>query len=296
MASLVITVPYGATFVPGPISRRLGLTDGRDLGREHWYLTDPIILNLAAKMLYRGQDKPPRPFVPFRFSPLVIDPLGLLSSELSGSQPNGPNFLSNFTTGAKFPVYSEDERQIIINQAVKPYFEQLEAACSNELANNNLVALITLRSFATVPQPHERDRRLPRPQVSLGSNSQHSPEGLVTLAGTIFRALGLWPQLNWPLISADPPGPLAAQVRLKTLSLGLRRDLYMDEKTGKLKDTAEGLVRVLSIFFDLLEQELDRVANIRLRRAFPPKKPSNIIKSDDPPMTNKVKKPYMKVR
>lgn len=288
-------MPYGALAVPAAVSRHLGLSP-EALRREHWHLTDPFLLEIARQVLDRGPDKAPRPLVSYAFSPLVVDPLGLLAAELGQGEAPGPAFLVKNTAGEPLAPWSEADRALILERSAAPYLKDLSKTCQNLLQTENLVALVTLRSFSTDPARHDRDKRRPRPQISLGSSGDHTPEGLAVLAGTIFRALGFWPQLDWPLSAAGPPGELSGQRRLKTLSLGLRRDLYLDERTGKPREDRGALIRVLKIFLSLLEQELDRVAKIRLSRAFPPKKPSSVIKDPtarpDAPRT----KGWMKAR
>jgi hypothetical protein len=279
-------------FVPNSILQRLPL-NREEVAREHWFLTDPILLDIARQAVDPGSEKPSRPLIIFNYSPLVVDPLGMIISELGQENGLKPGFLTIDTTGKALPGWSESDRQFIMAQTVNPYHQDLGQACLKLLASENMVALVTLRSFFTEPQRHERHRQRPRPQVCLGSSTEHTPQGLAALSGTIFRALGLWPQLNWPLTTANLPELMTGQPRLKALNIGLRRDLYMDEKNGQVKSTSEGLVRVLKIFFDLLEQELNRVARLRLNRASPPKKPSSIIKDPATQSIDRSQKPYM---
>jgi hypothetical protein len=117
------------------------------------------------------------------------------------------------------------------------------------------------------------------------------------MAGTVFRAFGLWPQLDFPLSAARPPAGLRGQPRLKTVTLGLCRDLYLDERTGRPKEGRPALVRILRTFLGLLEHELDRVAKVRLRRANPPKRPSSVLKAPRPEGgSSPPAKPPMRVR
>ncbi|MDR2455314.1 MAG: hypothetical protein LBE49_01795 [Deltaproteobacteria bacterium] len=293
MAGLVISVPYGSLAVPPAVGRHLGLTP-EDFRREHWLLADPFLLEIASKIVDRGQDQSSRALVCYGFSPLVADPLGLLAEELGQGKAAGPVFLRKDTRGNPLKPFSQKDQALVLGRSALPFIESLVETCRAKLKEEKLVALVTLRSFSTDPAVYERDRRRPRPQISLGSAEGHTPEGLATLAGTIFRALGLWPQLDWPLAAMGPPSELAKEKRLKTLSLGLRRDLYLDERTGKPKEDMEALARVLRIFLTLLEQELDRVAKIRLARAFPPKKPSSVIKDPGAKPGAPRDKPWMK--
>ncbi|MDR0621505.1 MAG: N-formylglutamate amidohydrolase [Deltaproteobacteria bacterium] len=279
MAGIVVNVPYGGLAIPPAVQKRLSLSPG-DLRAEHWRLCDPYLLALAKEAAGGDAKRGPWPLVAYPYSPLVADPLGLVAMELGQTEESGPTLLTKDTRGLNLPNWNPSDHQFLMEKTVAPYAADLKARCLEELSGQHLVALVTVRSFAARPQPHERDHRYPRPQITLGSSEDHTPDGLTALAGHIFRTLGFWPQLNWPLSGAVMPKELADQPRLKALGLGLRRDLYLDENTGQPKKDSHGaVVRVVKTFFNLLSQELDRVAKIRLRRAFPPKRSSNVIKA-----------------
>jgi hypothetical protein len=282
LAGVIVNVPYGGLALPPPILKRLGLGDDA-LRREHWRLTDPFLLDLARRSVQEDGKRPERPLTAYRWSPLAADPLGLLAMELGQAEAPGPALLTRDTEGTLLPGWSEAERVLIFERTASPYLAEVEQACQEMLDRENLAALVTMRSYPSSPQKHEPDRRRPRPQVALGSDGDCTPEGLAKLAGTIFRALGWWPQLNWPLVGAAIPPTLSGRPRLKALGLFLRRDLYLDERTGHGLPSVDGAVRVLKTFFSLLAQELDRVAKVKLLRAFPHKAPSNVIKADKLP-------------
>ncbi|MDR2724898.1 MAG: hypothetical protein LBC90_02285, partial [Candidatus Adiutrix sp.] len=67
------------------------------------------------------------------------------------------------------------------------------------------------------------------------------------------------------------PEELAGNPRVRALGLSLCRGLYLDERTGRRKGSAQGVVRVLRTFLGLLDQEMDRVARLRLDRSLAPK-------------------------
>jgi hypothetical protein len=239
-------------------------------------------LALAKEAAQGDTKRGPWPIVFFPYSPLVADPLGLVAQELGQTEETGPILLTKDSKNRNLPNWSESDHKFLMEKTVAPYAQELKNHCLEQLGKEHLVALVTLRSFSTFPQPHERDQRYPRPQVTLGASDDHTPDGLTAMAGHIFRTLGFWPQLNWPLAGAVMPKDLADQPRLKALGLFLRRDLYLNEKTGKpIGETKGAVIRILKTFFNLLSQELDRVAKIRLSRAFPPQRPSSIIKASN---------------
>jgi hypothetical protein len=301
LAGLILNVPYGSPFVPKAIHKRLTLTED-ELRWENWHLTDPFLLDLVKKAAQpdikpapasRDLVKPPPDnnfssrllVVSYPYSPLVADPLGLLALELGQVKSPEPCILKRATQEKALPDWSPDERDFIFSRCVGPYIDELVKSARDLLATENLVILVNIRFFSHRPWLHQARPPLPTPQISLSLEESRTPKGLIHLLGHIFKTFGLWTELDFPLAGTAVPQPLQALKRLKVLGLGLRRDLYLDEDKGAPKSSAESLSRVLKNVFGLLGQELDRVAQIRIRRAFPPKPPSSIIKAGKLPET-----------
>ncbi|MDR2141381.1 MAG: N-formylglutamate amidohydrolase [Deltaproteobacteria bacterium] len=295
MAGLILSVPYASPFLPKAIIKRMTLSP-EELRWENWRLTDPFLLEVVKKALEPepSSSGPSRDLVkregasphnlpktlllPYPFSPLVADPLGLLAVELGLLTSPKPFILTRGALEKDLPTWSESEKEFIFSHCVQPYVDKLVQAGQTLLAEESLVLLITIRFFSHKVWLHDH-RELPKPQINLGQAAGLSPQGLTSLAGHIFRRFGLWTELDYPLAGTHIPAAMAAWPRLKALGLAIRRDLYLDETKGALKASAGSLARTLRVFFSLLGQELDRVAQVRLKRAFPPKPPSNIIKA-----------------
>jgi hypothetical protein len=184
--------------------------------------------------------------------------------------------------GKPFVPWKEDQGEFIFQKSAIPYLIELVTKCREHLDESSLVLLINFRSYASKPWNYENERRYPRPQLSIGTHSEKkSPKGLAEFLGKTFKVFNFWPELGWPHKGAFLPSELAAFPRLFVVNLSFRRDLYMNEETGKLSKGSESLTRVLMTVFSLLEQELDSVIKIRQRRKNPPKAPkpvSNVIK------------------
>ena len=298
MTGIVINLPYASAAVPPPVARRLALSQA-EWQLEHWRLIDPHLAELAraASVHERRGLKVERPVVAYPLSPLVADPWGLWAGELDGRPPEAappeapedsrprPAALPRTTAGRSL-AWTDQERDLIFSRSVVPYYRELTEAARGLLADSPLVLVVTLRSYGTQPLPFEKNRRYPRPQAAVAANPRLTPAGLAELAGGILKACRWWPELNWPQAGgACLPPELEASPRVRALGLSLCRGLYLDERSGKRKSAAPGVVRILRTFFHLLDQELARVARLRLARAAPPAKPapkipSPVIKAD----------------
>ena len=284
MAGIIINLPYTAAAVPSPLAKRLGLS-AEDWQLEHWRLTDPYLAQIVREAaVYEGRDgEVIRPVVIYPFSPVVADPWGLWAAELNGDQgalPPGPAILPRTTAGRAIN-WTPKDRELIFGRTVEPFYRQIEEAAGALLEDSPLILVLTLRSYGSNPLVFEKCKKYPRPQVAVGSTAGLTPDGLVNLAGDTFRAFRWWPELNWPHGGgACLPPPLAGHPRVRSMTLSLGRDLYMDERSGRLKDSSESVARILRTVFNLLDQELGRVAEARISRNLRARKKSPIIKAN----------------
>jgi len=281
-SALVLNLPYSGGSVPSAVGKHLGLSP-EDWRLEHWRLTDPYLVEIAREAsIYEGVSGPAeRPLMFYPYSPLVADPWGLWAAELAGKETGEGPAIPPRTTAGRPIEWNEHDRELIFERTVRPFFEQIETAARELLADRPLVLLITLRSYSSQPQAFERSRLYPRPRVCVSTRPGPTPKGLADLIGGTFRAFRWWPELGWPHERGAclPPG-LAGHPRMRALGLSLDRSLYMDERSGRLLPAAEGVARVLRTLFNLLDQELSRVAQRRLDRALKPReRESSIIKA-----------------
>lgn len=257
------------------MGRGLGLSEA-DCRLEHWHLCDPHLARLVKGAAQKAGRE--RPVVAYPYSPLVADPLGLWAAELGGPIC-GPAILPRSTAG-KTLGWKEKDREIIFHRTVEPYYELLEQTVREALRASPLVLVLTLRSFNSIPLEFEKSRAYPRPQIVVNSAGGLTPKGLTGLAFGTFRAFHWWVEQSWPQTgSAWLPPHLRTLPRVKALGLSLCRGLYMDERNGEPKESLVGARRILGTLFNLLEQEMDRVSQVRLSRVEEEKKKSPVIKA-----------------
>ena len=292
MAGIILNLPYTAQAVPPVVSQRLNLSP-EEMQLENWRLSDPYLLEMAQKAAqWKKNQGAEREIIIYPYSPLVADPLELWPQEFlleeTGIEDRTALFLPKTTTGKKIN-WQAGEQASILARTVKPYHDALAGAAEKLLQKTEVVLILTLRSFNSVPWVFEKNKKYPRPQVTIGSLNEATPEGLAHLAGQIFKQFGWWPEQDWPHRSAFVPEKLKGQNRIKALGLSFCRGLYLDEKTGHKLAGFEAVSRILRTAINMLDQEIDRVVKLRLERLKPqktapakPKKPSAVIKSKAP--------------
>ena len=282
MTRIVLNLPYTSAAVPPPVARRLGLSP-EESRLEHWRLIDPFLAEVVreAASFERRDLKISFPVVVYPLSPLVADPWGLWAAELGdGSAPPRPATLPRTTAGRPL-AWAEKDQELILGRSVAPFHQEITETVQGLLAEAPLVLLVTLRSFGAMPLSFEKCRKYPRPQAAVGSQAGLTPPGLAELAGGILKSCRWWAELNWPQAEgACLPADLAANPRVRALGISLCRGLYFDERTGRRKSSAQGVVRVLRTLFRLLDQEMERVARLRLERKNKKRPPSPVIKAN----------------
>jgi hypothetical protein len=298
----VVNVPYGGLFMPPAVAKRLSLKQ-EEIGWENFRLADPCLLGMLARACEAGtlegglgeKEVPERTLVSYSFSPLVADPLGFLASEVGDGAaggtdgvlkggPKGPSVIPRGASGLPLFDWTDPERELIFKKSALPYLAEVRDRVKEILDRDSLVLLVTARSYAARPWDYERDRRYPRPQLGIGAlDGKRTPKGLSAFIGRTFKAFGLWPELDWPHRGAWVPPELAQHPRLLCCTFSFRRDLYMDEASGRIASCSEGLSRMLRTVFGLIEEELEESVKARYRRRNPPKRPSMVIKATPNP-------------
>ncbi|UQZ90361.1 hypothetical protein C4J81_14570 [Deltaproteobacteria bacterium Smac51] len=283
MSKVIINLPYTAQAAPPAVAKRLALSP-EEWQLEHWRLIDPYLAEMAAEAaVFQKRDRRiERPLIIYPYSPVVADPWGLWAAELSEDDsisPGAPATLPQ-TTAGKAINWSDKDRETIFSRTTLPFLQQIEDAAHSLLEEAPLVLIVTLRSFTSMPQNFEKDRRYPRPQACVSTAGKLTPEGLANMTGDTFRAFRWWAELNLPQAgTACAPESLRNHPRVRTIGLSLCRSLYMDENTGRKKPAIRSVIRVLKTVFNLFDQELSRVAKLRIERATKPKD-SPVIKAD----------------
>lgn len=125
-------------------------------------------------------------------------------------------------------------RDALLNDYYWPHHKDLETRVMNALARDGKALIIDCHSYPEKPLPYEGDKaRLPRPQIGIGTDDFHTPASLSDLASRLFREKGYEVNINVPFAGTlTPLSVYRRDPRVHSIMIEVRRDLYMDEKTG----------------------------------------------------------------
>ena len=242
---VVVHAPHGGTWIPKE-ERPAFLLDDAALAEEVRRMTD----HRTGLLAEAAADLGAAVFVN-HLSRLVVDPerfpdereemaavgMGLAYTAASDGRP------LRRLTGA--------DRARLREQWYDPYAAAAEGLVAAVRDRFGRCAVVDLHSYPSRPLPYERRPDAPRPEVCLGTDPFHTPEGLARLVEAAADGLGLCHARNTPFAGGYVPLSMYRQDRrVLSVMLEVRRDVYLDEATARptagearVADLLAGVVR-----------------------------------------------------
>lgn len=243
---LVVHVPHSSTIIPPDIRLTLCLDDHalerERLGMTDWYtdqLFDPV-LGLGGTLFVN------------RVSRLVVDPERFPddTQEVMATKGMGAVYTHTADGRALRHILSPEERTRLLDTYFHPYANAFAELVSQILDRHGRCVILDGHSFPSVPLPYERDQRIERPHICLGTDAFHTPESLVCRIQDLCAAQGFHVELNRPFAGTYVPLQYwQVDPRVHSVMIEIRRDLYMDEQTGV--DTP-GLSRIRALVLSVM--------------------------------------------
>ena len=101
-----------------------------------------------------------------------------------------------------------------------------------EQTNRSLI--IDCHSFPKYPLPYEMDQTSDRAEICIGTDDFHTPHNLAVVIKERFKKAGFSTALNKPFAGAIVPiEHYRKNKAVISIMIEIRRDLYMDEVTGR---------------------------------------------------------------
>ena len=201
-----------------------------------------------------------------QFSRLVCDPERFLNPEEEMMWQQGMGmYYTRMSDGSllKRSPLSSSAGLRAYGKALKIYQQhhsKLADAVQRQLTLFNKALLIDGHSFSASALPYEKNESLrrKRPEICLGSDSVFTPDDLLTMAKEFFTKAGFDVAVNTPFAGTMVPEPFYSlqDKRVQSLMVEVNRSLYMDEKTGKKRETFEEVKYCLQEFLKVAEDRL----------------------------------------
>lgn len=221
-------IPHDSTHIPNDLRDQFAL-DERDLEKEVLMMTDHHTLDLL------GLGVPAAQVIRAPVSRLVLDVERFEDDNLEPMSQQGMGVVYTMSHDGKALRHPlcEVQREKLLDDWYRPHHAALTLATANALQDWGLAVIIDCHSFPSKPLPYEIDRTPIRPQICIGTDAFHTPEGLATIFVDAFAAQGWTVGLNAPFAGAMVPSRhFGRDRRVTALMIEVRRDVYLEEATG----------------------------------------------------------------
>ncbi len=249
---MIAHIPHGSTFIPQYIWRSLLLSDP-DLKKELILMTDSYTPELFAGIAISGGLA-----LVNNFSRLVVDPERFEKDEeeIMASRGMGAIYTKTAYQQSLRKDLSEKEKEEMLVAYFRPYHEALRNEVQKMLEQFEQCLIIDCHSFPSKPLPYELDQSINRPDICIGTDPFHTPNGLITLIQSFCEASGINVAIDKPFAGTYVPlTHLGKDKRVASIMIEVNRSLYMDEKTG---DRSIQFSRTKDMIDDLINEVIDR--------------------------------------
>ena len=225
---VILHVPHSALAIPAEVRSGIMLDDG-SLERELDHITDSHTAEIAAAAAGSAGVAPWR-FVN-RMSRLVVDP-ERFPDEREEMLAVGMGAVYTRTTHREALRGEDTDPAPLIERYFRPYAQAMTEAVADRLAATGQAVIVDVHSYPSAPLPYELHGEGPRPPVCLGTDSFHTPPGLLAAAREAFAGCGET-GLDSPFSGTYVPLQFYGKdPRVSALMVEIRRDTYMTEPGG----------------------------------------------------------------
>ncbi|MDT9696405.1 N-formylglutamate amidohydrolase [Streptomyces sp. P17] len=243
---VILHVPHSAREIPDDVRAGIVLDDVA-LDRELDHITDSHTARIAAEAAAACAL---RPWVFANgLSRLVVDP-ERFPDEREEMLAVGMGAVYTRTTHKDVLREGDGDPEPLLAQYFRPYARAMTDAVAGRLAATGRAVIVDVHSYPSRAQPYELHGDGPRPAVCLGTDSFHTPPGVLAAAREAFA--------EWGDVGLDSPFsgtyvPLefhGTDPRVGALMVEIRRDTYMTEPGGP---AGPGLTRLASALARLVD-------------------------------------------
>ncbi|MBT3150461.1 N-formylglutamate amidohydrolase [Streptomyces sp. CHD11] len=245
-SSVILHVPHSAREIPAGVRSGIVLDDA-GLERELDHITDAHTATIAEAAAEAAAVAPWR--FENRLSRLVVDP-ERFPDEREEMLAVGMGAVYTRTTHREALRPGGFDAEPLIGRYFRPYARAMTEAVADRLAATGRAVIIDVHSYPSAPLPYELHGDGPRPEICLGTDSFHTPPGLLAAAREAFAPCG---ETGTDSPFAGTYVPLefyGKRAEVSALMVEIRRDTYMAEPGGP---AGEGLPRLASALATLVD-------------------------------------------
>ena len=225
--SIVLHIPHASKNIPDEYLKYFTLSK-KDLQFELLKMTDHFtdeLFDVSGDNIHQ---------LKFPISRLLVDVERFETDELEPMFKVGMGCIYEKTHDGKPLKLVKDIKDELINKFYKIHHENFTKIVDNKLNENNKVLIIDCHSFPKHPLPYELNQGMDRPEICIGTDNFHTSKKLINSFGQLFEELNFTVKYNEPFKGSIVPLKFYnKEIRVKSIMIEVRRDLYMNEKTGE---------------------------------------------------------------
>jgi N-formylglutamate deformylase len=240
----VLHVPHASRTIPVDVRQEL-LLDDAEMELELLRMTDAYTDELFAMSALTAVA------IDYPVSRLVVDPERFRDDANEPMAARGMGAVYTRTADGRplRDTIHATERERLLAEWYDPHHRRLAQAVELALDNYGYCLIIDCHSFPSIPLPCDLDGSVPRPDICIGTDSFHTPPGLLAAAVDFCERRRMTFAVDKPYAGSIVPSRWHRQDRrVLSIMVEVNRALYMDEANGeKLPDFAAcaGMCRLL---------------------------------------------------
>ena len=180
----------------------------------------------------------------FRASRLLIDVERFQNDAEEPMSSRGMGMIYTRTHDQRRLRENTKSKRRLFSEYYLPHHARLEQLTNLVLANSPKVLIIDCHSYPSRALPYEINQTGSRPEICIGRDNFHTPQGLAQELYSCFKTKGYTVDYDTPFSgSIVPLSFFHKDVRVKSIMIEIRRDVYMDELSGRKNDRFKDLER-----------------------------------------------------
>ena len=239
--NMILHIPHSQKYIPAEYLQYFHLSDS-ELDFELLKMTD----HFTDELFQCSQSNHTE--IIFPVSRLVVDPERFVVDADEPMSARGMGCIYDKTHDQKPLKNCNEIRQNLIDRYYAPHHRKFTVLVNQELKQASHSLIIDCHSFPKYPLPYEMDQTSDRAEICIGTDDFHTPHNLAEKVAEVFGKAGFSISLNEPFAGAIVPIEHYRKTEAVTsIMIEIRRDLYMNEVSGKKSENFDNLKSAINV-------------------------------------------------
>jgi len=238
---MILHIPHSADKIPEHLRDQIVLSDD-ELTAELLRMTDRYTDELFAF--------PEVTIVRFPISRLFVDVERFHDNTREPMSKVGMGVIYTHTAdGKKLRRSLQSAEKRTLFEFYEKHHEMISKEVKTELDKYGKALIVDCHSFPSHPLPCDNNQTTPRPDFCIGTDSFHTPLELRRIVEGILKKMGYSVGIDQPYNGTMVPMEFCGKdLRVESIMIEVNRSLYMDEITGRKKDTFVAIKEQINTF------------------------------------------------